>query len=333
MTRVGLVLGGGGINGYAFHTAALRAIEEATGWDPRTADIILGTSAGSGAAAILRGGVSTEALFERLNTIPGDTIAMNRLYRIAGRDDGLIPRFWKGPAAPMLAVKEALRGPRARPLMLLSGLLPEGKVRTEAVGEPNTRLHDTRWPERALWITAMSLATGQRVVFGTEETSMTVGQAVEASCAIPGYFTPVVIDGVRYIDGGMESATNADLLADQGLDLVIALSPMSSSELRMTHPISAAVRALPTRQLRDELALVQASGTATLAIEPDLDIIGTMGPNPMSPNRIISVLAHARAHVDWRMRNTVPQETLDLLSAAATSAPPVTDHPYPYATA
>jgi NTE family protein len=45
--RVGLVLGAGGVVGGAFHSAVLAALQETTGWDPRTADVIVGTSAGS----------------------------------------------------------------------------------------------------------------------------------------------------------------------------------------------------------------------------------------------------------------------------------------------
>ena len=45
MTRVGLVLGGGGIVGMAYHGAVLAGLEDATGWDPRDAEVVVGTSA------------------------------------------------------------------------------------------------------------------------------------------------------------------------------------------------------------------------------------------------------------------------------------------------
>ena len=63
---------------------------------------------------------------------------------------------------------------------------------------------------------------------------MTVGEAVEASCAIPGYFSPVTIDGARYVDGGVHSTTNADLVADcdPPPDLVIVAAPMSAVSRR-----------------------------------------------------------------------------------------------------
>jgi len=46
-SKVGLVLGAGGIAGGAFHAGVLAALEEATGWDPRRAALVVGTSAGS----------------------------------------------------------------------------------------------------------------------------------------------------------------------------------------------------------------------------------------------------------------------------------------------
>ena len=65
MTRIGLVLGAGGVVGQAYHSGVLAALAEIAGWDARTAEIVVGTSAGSGAAAMLRLGVSPEDLKHR----------------------------------------------------------------------------------------------------------------------------------------------------------------------------------------------------------------------------------------------------------------------------
>jgi NTE family protein len=85
-----------------------------------------------------------------------------------------------------------------------------------------------RWPDRALWINAVELQTSRRVTFGRDPSPATdVPSAVAASCAIPSFFAPVIIDGDRYVDGGVHSPTNADLVAGLGLDLVVISSPMS----------------------------------------------------------------------------------------------------------
>src|SRR4029078_9443187 len=55
-----------------------------------------------------------------------------------------------------------------------------------------------------------------------------LADAVAASCAIPGFYHPVTIAGRRYVDGGICSVSNLDLLCGEGLDLVICLNPMSS---------------------------------------------------------------------------------------------------------
>ena len=76
----------------------------------------------------------------------------------------------------------------------------------------------------------MRLSDGQRIVFGRDgATRVPVADAVAASCAVPGFFEPVTIDGVRYVDGGAHSPTNADLVANEDLDLVVVSSPMSVS--------------------------------------------------------------------------------------------------------
>jgi NTE family protein len=45
--KVGLVLGAGGVLGGAWLTGGLDALARHTGWDPASADYIVGTSAGS----------------------------------------------------------------------------------------------------------------------------------------------------------------------------------------------------------------------------------------------------------------------------------------------
>ena len=46
--------------------------------------------------------------------------------------------------------------------------------------------------------------------------------AVAASCAVPGVWPPVTIDGTRYVDGGIWSFTSTDRAAGHGRVLVLA---------------------------------------------------------------------------------------------------------------
>src|SRR6185436_7750278 len=109
----------------------------------------------------------------------------------------------------------------------LAGLLPEGSIPTDAIGARVRGLYGgTRWPERPLWICAVRLRDGHRVVFGRDPVDVPdIGVAVEASSAIPGFFRPVRIGEERYIDGGVHSPTNAELLAGLSLDGVVVVSP------------------------------------------------------------------------------------------------------------
>ncbi len=63
------------------------------------------------------------------------------------------------------------------------------------------------------------LETGKRTVF----VHGNVGQAVRASCSIPGVFEPVEIGKYRYIDGGVVSPVPVDAARQLGADFVIAV--------------------------------------------------------------------------------------------------------------
>ena len=73
----------------------------------------------------------------------------------------------------------------------------------------------------------MRLSDGERVVFGRDDVQTTAAEAVRASCAVPIRYEPVTVDGRRYVDGGVHSYTNADLMGPPAFDVVIVSSPMS----------------------------------------------------------------------------------------------------------
>src|SRR5688500_14571542 len=88
MARVGLVLGAGGVVGSAFHAGVLSALADDTGWDRRGAEVVVGTSAGSGTGALLRAGLpaadlAAEALGGRMS--PDGARVMARSASAAAR--------------------------------------------------------------------------------------------------------------------------------------------------------------------------------------------------------------------------------------------------------
>jgi NTE family protein len=134
----------------------------------------------------------------------------------------------------------------------------------------------------------VDLESGDRVAFGRDGAPTTdVARAVRASCAIPAFFAPVRIDGRRYVDGGVWSVSNLDLVAGQELDLVVCINPMSSLEGRSyegpvdritaaIHDFERRTRVRFGRRLGWERRRVETSGTPVLLIQPtaaDLEVI------------------------------------------------------------
>jgi NTE family protein len=105
-----------------------------------------------------------------------------------------------------------------------------------------------------------------------------------ASCAIPGYFRPVTIAGTEYLDGGVHSATNADVLKADGLDLVIIVSSLSAADGR-ANGFDGLVRRAVHRRMAREIARLEEAGTAVISLEPGADSRRAMGLQAMAENR------------------------------------------------
>jgi NTE family protein len=71
-----------------------------------------------------------------------------------------------------------------------------------------------------LGIVATDLQTGAGVLFRRGDT----GQAVRASCSVPGVFQPTTINGHEYVDGGLVSPVPVRYAKQMGADFVIAVN-------------------------------------------------------------------------------------------------------------
>ncbi|MFJ6385273.1 patatin-like phospholipase family protein [Kitasatospora sp. NPDC092039] len=348
--RRGLVLGGGGMLGAAWTVGALCAVEEVTGRPPGEADVLLGTSAGAILAAMLAGGVRPDQLRDHQRGLP---VTEGPLAGAAFDYDtavggALPPRPRAGIGSPGL-LRDAVRHPRAYPLLtMVSAIAPHGRGSLTPVGElvrgllgPGTTSGSgaTSGPGATsgsggppggggspLRVVAVDYRSGRRVVFGDPDApAVPVPDAVMASCAIPGWFAPVRLDGSAYVDGGCWSATNADLMLGRGLDEVYVLAPMAlrlhprpgraGAEGRRRHggDILAALREwrardrprgvlaqlvsryrrAVTRQLLREAALLRAEGVRVRLLAPTPADLAVMGPNMMDPARRGAVLESA----------------------------------------
>jgi NTE family protein len=336
--RWGLVLGGGGVLGGAWLVGALTALQEVHGLDPLDAEMIVGTSAGSVTAALLGAGVPVDDL--RAHQL-GRPAADPRLAAVSWDYDSSTggqhpprPRFHPGSAALVTRTMSRLR--RMPPTAVLAALLPEGRGSLEAVGALVAALVPSGWaPHPGLRIVALDYLAGRRTVFGDPAAPPAdLPAAVMASCAIPGWYTPVTIGGRRYVDGGAWSATSADVLAGLGLDEVFVLAPMVSFALdrpaSLFELFERRWRAQVTRRCLREVRKVHALGTEVTVLGPGPEDLATMGSNLMAVQRRREVL---ETSLRTSVAALVDPEPLAQLSVLAPPAEPEAGaaHHYPEA--
>ncbi|HKZ28601.1 MAG TPA: patatin-like phospholipase family protein [Acidimicrobiia bacterium] len=281
MSRVGLVLGGGGITGASYHLAALLAINMATGWHPNDAEVIVGTSAGSFVASTVRAGdlsidsivrphEGREQVAERIR---------NQIYQ-RQRPGGVVRWVHRG-------LLPGLRKPGVTMLLGTPALHHAGGI-ADWVEEQTGEMANS-WPDRATVIVAYDIAGGVRVAFGTEDApDVALKDAVAASSAVPVIFSPYEIDKRYYVDGGVVSGTHADLLLGNAdpLDLVLVLAPMAADEPRTgAHFYEGLFDRVGRTALNDELQTIGAAwpDTDILVLRPSPMVLEAMRPNPMEP--------------------------------------------------
>lgn len=326
--RVGLVLGAGGMAGLAFHAGVLAALSEALGWDPRSAELVVGTSAGSITAAALRAGLAAPDLYARACGDPLTPEAAEILAPVDRAMDGRAPvtagpMVWR-PAAPRVLWPGARRLGGVRPGVVAAGLLPAGRMPTTVIEAGVGALFPDRWPQRPTWLCALSLDDGRLTVFGRADApSASVGAAVAASCAIPGYFAPVEIGGVRYVDGGAYSTVNLAEVRGEQLDVVIVSAPMARAGSRpplvppgLPAAVGALGRELNRFQLGFEARAVRGAGTPVVAFSPTVEDRFVMGLNPMDGARRAPIARQARQSALRRLERPEGQRLLGALLGA-----------------
>jgi NTE family protein len=312
-----LVLGAGGVLGGAWLTGALQAIASETNWDPGSSDYIVGTSAGSMVGAMLACGVPPWYMVAHSagETIDGLRDARREPSSAAERSAGASFQMHRGrpvlgPGSWRLAVSSLARPYKYSPAALVAGWLPHGPISTEPIKDTVRRACGEPWaPHPNYWAIAVDYQTGQRVAFGRAGAPRAeLPDAVAASCAIPGFFRAVEIAGRRYVDGGLSSASNLDVLEDERLDLVIALNPMSSLHADAPHTlgerIAFAIRKASGRRLGSEAKRLRAAGTDVVLIQPTVHDLDVMGTNLMRRSRRHEVIETAVQTVTDHLRDS-----------------------------
>ena len=319
--RVGLVLGAGGVQGGAWLTGALAALADETGWDPATADYIVGTSAGSMLGSLLAAGLPPWFMVAHSagESFDGMTDARGKEAGDADRAGGAVFRPERGlpvfPGSLGLVARSLIRPHRHTPAGVLSGWLPRGMISSEPLRDIVRSAVPGSWTKHPNhWVVACDYATGQRVAFGRKGAPRAkLEDAVAASCAIPGFYRPVRIGGRLYVDGGIWSTSNLDIVRGHGLDLVVCLNPTSTLHpVRAFNPVSALgliFNRASGRRLGSEAKKLRLEGTEVALIQPTDRDLEAMGVNLMSRgnrNRTIQVaretVAEQLAEPDLRER-------------------------------
>lgn len=287
MTRVGLVLGGGGITGAAYEMAALMSIRMATDWDPNRADVVVGTSSGAFVSALVRhDALSLDSLVS--HTDEREDVAHRIKSHVYSRGASTGRGNW---------VRHGLVPGIRRPglTMFLGG---PARYNAHGIGDwVRTHIGDEAadsWPTAPTAIVAYDIRSGSRAVFGTNSApKVTLADAVAASSAVPLVFRPYAIDEDLYVDGGVSSGTHADVVLGhhQPLDLVLVVAPMAADVQRQ--------RARFHEKMFDRVGIRSLSQEITLIKEawPDCDVVtlspspsvqNAMRPNPLDASRAVA---------------------------------------------
>ena len=272
MTTRALVLGGGGPVGIAWETGLVAGLAE-KGVRLADADLIVGTSAGSMVGAQLALGRSAESMLASQRAL-GEQVKKSA----SESGDAGPGSASTGQLQPLFEMmQKAMTGEgdgnalrrEIGAFALAAKTMPE----EQWLGTFGFLL-GAEWPEKRFIATAVDAESGEFIAWergGAAE----LGRAVASSCTVPGIFPPVAIAGRRYIDGGMRSATNADLAAGHDVTVVVA--------------VTAAMAAGPPAErsraaLEKELDVVRAKGAVALIV-PDAASIEAFGPNLMDGTR------------------------------------------------
>jgi NTE family protein len=312
--RVGLVLGAGGITGGAWLAGTLSGITAATGWEPGTADLVVGTSAGSVFAALIASGISALRLMPPNNYRAGDWPLRDLVRRDSYAARGAPPSRAPRSLALLLAAAVSPGSSWTRGSRLLNALAPRGRVPTDVIRRTVRSSVPRGWVQhQACWIVATEYGSGRRAVFGRDR-GADLASAVAASCAIPGIFVPVAIRGREYVDGGVTSPTNADLAGIAEVDVVICLNPLARRPpLRNVNPAAsfeALIRESASRQVDREIAGLEAMGIEVLRIEPGPDELAVTGFDPMDPEFCVEIATRAAHSARQRVRDLAMADVL-----------------------
>ncbi len=262
-----LVLGGGGSTGNAWLIGVIAGLLDA-GLDVTTADLTVGTSAGSTAAAQIAGATPTELLAAILAAAPQQRTGPVRSDRGGVPSRPVVDHLERTSRIIAAAQDAADMRRRMGEAALDLDAASDGSWQAQWRATVASRLPNQNWPQHSVLITAVDAQTGEPVVFD-RHSGVDLVDAVAASCAGGGL--PYRIGDTAYIDGGYRAnAENADLAA--GHERVLVLSPLGGRTLL---PLDWGMH------LAVQVAELRAGGSRVETIFPDSDSEHLFAANAM----------------------------------------------------
>jgi NTE family protein len=273
MTTRALVLGGGGPVGIGWEAGLIAGLDE-QGVRLQDADFIVGTSAGSVVGALLALGRPPRDLVAAQVAVAASTRPELRPVQRAADLGPLMEHFRNALTSGKSAQEQ--RTELGRLALSAETISEEESLAT--FGRMNG-LGAAAWPERKFACTAIDTADGSFVAWDARS-GAPLGRAVASSCAVPGIYPPITIDGRRYMDGGVGgSTTNAHVAS--GYDKVLVVSVTSSFSAARAGPYATRLR----QRIERELDGLRAGGAAVELIEPDETSLDAFGPSLMDGTR------------------------------------------------
>jgi predicted acylesterase/phospholipase RssA len=182
--------------------------------------------------------------------------------------------------AGLAVVRSVARMPSPRIPERLHPLLNGGLFTMERAAQRFDSDLLAEWPVAETAICAVDLGSGRRTVFGPDS-SVSLSDAVVASCSIPGFYVPKRSGGRTYVDGGVHSPTNLDVAARLGCDLIVGIAPMAYDPSDDVAPWVRVARRIGNGSLRQEARIARARGAEVLLIRPTMKDIDVQGINFM----------------------------------------------------
>ncbi len=258
MARVTLVLGGGGLVGIGWELGVVEGLREG-GVDLHDADMTIGTSAGSIVGAVLEAGMSISELPERAAEVGPELQALTETVDRARVE--AVSELWQAAGMRPTAAQRA-------EIAALGAGAPTASAE-QYLDVMNRLLPVSEWP-RGLIVTAVRVEDGELLAWDSSS-GVPIASAIAASCAVPGVFPPVPLDGHRYVDGGIRSPSNLDLAA--GTDIALLVVPSDRQSLGPA--------------LVEESAEIVGRGGRVVEILPEGPGMDAIGPNLMDMERVL----------------------------------------------